>query len=187
LKEKIDPVNRHIRIPPAKRYYFLGKGIKDDGSLPYTKEYLNTDPRYVRDMKVQDAEMALLGVAHSVTQVLDYPESKLHETVTELRQDASSILLSLASHLREPNLDAPAMLAEASAGIIALAAKAIEAGENPENEIDFSVQNAKEKVAVLLEYYARQLQEGDGLKKLLTHPALAGFAKATLEAVGSSV
>lgn len=187
LKEKVDPVNRHIRIPPAKRYHFLGKGIKDDGSLPYTKEYLNTDPRYVRDMKVQDAEMALLGVGHSVTQVLEYPESKLHETASELRQDASSLLLSIAEHLRQPKLDVPALVAETGARTVSLLAKAIEAGENPENEIDFSVQNAKEKLAVLLDYYAKQIDGGNGLKKLLTHPALAGFAKATLEAVGSGV
>jgi haloalkane dehalogenase len=187
LKEAIDPMNRHIRIPPAKRYYFFGKDIKDDGSLPYAKEYLNTDPRYVRDMKIQDAEMALLGVAHAVTQVLDYPESNLHATVAELRDDTSSILQSMAQHLRQPKLDLPEMLSETGAAIAALLAKAVEAGENPENEIDFSVQNAKEKLAVLLDYYAQQMQGGNGLKELLTHPALAGFAKATLEAVSSPV
>jgi len=187
LKDKVDPVNRHIRIPPAKRYYFFGKDIKDDGSLPYAKEYLNEDPRYIRDMKIQDAEMALLGVAHAATQVLDYPESKLHETVSDLRRDASSILKSLADHLRQPRVDVPAMLSEAGAGLTALLAKAVEAGEDPENEIDFSVQNAKEKLAVLLDYYAQGLEGGNGLKELLTHPAVAGFAKDILEAVTAVV
>ena len=51
LRENVDPMNRHIRIPPAKRYHYFGKDIKDDGSLPYRKEYLNEDPLYNRDMK----------------------------------------------------------------------------------------------------------------------------------------
>ncbi|NQU07834.1 MAG: radical SAM protein, partial [Candidatus Abyssubacteria bacterium] len=38
VKEIVDPTNRQIRIPPAKRYYYLGKDIKDDGSLPYSKK-----------------------------------------------------------------------------------------------------------------------------------------------------
>ena len=185
LKEHIDPMNRHIRIPPAKRYHFFGKDIKDDGSLPYSKEYLNEDPRYIRDMKIQDAEMALLGVAHSVSQILDYPDSRLHETAAELRQDTSSLLNSMADHLRQPRLNVSALLEDTSGGITALLAKAVAAGEAPENEIDFSVQNAKEKLAVLLEYYAGQLQGGNGLKDLLTHPALTGLAKATLEMAGS--
>jgi radical SAM superfamily enzyme YgiQ (UPF0313 family) len=186
LREKIDPMNRHVRIPPAKRYYFFGKDIKDDGSLPYTKEYLNQDPIYIRDMKVKDAEMALLGVAHAVTQVLDYPESKLHGTVEELQQDASSLLHSLANHLREPRLDLPAMISEAEEGISRLLSKAVAAGEDPENEIDYSVQNAKEKLAVLLDYYAGEVAGGNGLTRLLTHPGVTSFAKPILEAVTSN-
>jgi len=184
LRELVDPVNRHIRVPPAKRYFFFGKDIKDDGSLPYRKEYLNEDPLYIRDMKVQAADQALLGVAHAVSQVLDYPDSKLHETVDDLRSDASSLLTSLAARLREPKLDVRATLAELQEGIIDLIAKAVEAGEDPANEIDFSVNNAKENLALLLEYYAKEIQGGDGLKRLATHPALQGLAKATLDAVG---
>ncbi len=71
-------------------------------------------------------------------------------------------------------------------GVANLISKAVEAGENPENEINFSVQNAKENLAALLEHYAEELQGGGGLEKLLTHPALRGFAKATLEAVGTA-
>ncbi|RJP17397.1 MAG: hypothetical protein C4520_16675 [Candidatus Abyssobacteria bacterium SURF_5] len=183
LKEIIDPANRHIKIPPAKRYHFFGKDIKDDGSLPYRKEYLNEDPNYVRDMKIQDAEWGLLGVAHAVGQVLDFPEAKLHDTVKELRTDASSLLHSMANHLRAPKVDVREMLGELKNGLTDLLVKAIEAGENPENEIDFSVSNAKDKMALLLDYYATQLQDGNGLKKLLTHPAVTTFAKATLEAV----
>jgi radical SAM superfamily enzyme YgiQ (UPF0313 family) len=186
VKNLVDPENRHIRIPPAKRYFFFGEDIKDDGSLPYRKEYLNEDPLYIRDMKIQAAEMGLLGVAHAVAQVLDYPDSKLHDTVNELRSDASGLLTSLAARLREPKLDVRSMLAELKAGIVDLVAKAIEAGENPENEIDFSVENAKENLALLLEYYAKEIQGGDGLKRLATHPTLRGVAKATLEAVGVS-
>ncbi|UCD58601.1 MAG: hypothetical protein JSV16_05705, partial [Candidatus Hydrogenedentota bacterium] len=92
LKEIVNPVNRHIRIPPAKRYCYFGKDIKDDGSLPYRKEYLNEDPIYIRDMKIQAAEQSMLGAAHAVAQVLDYPDSKLHDAVSELRTDASSLL-----------------------------------------------------------------------------------------------
>jgi hypothetical protein len=135
-------------------------------------------------MKIQGAEMGLLGVAHAVAQVLDYPEAKLHDTVSELRDDASGLLTSLAARLREPKLDVRSMLAELKDGIVDLVAKAIEAGENPENEIDFSVESAKENLAVLLEYYAKEIQGGDGLKRLATHPMLQGVAKATLEAVG---
>ncbi len=184
LKEIVDPTNRHIRIPPAKRYYYFGKDIKDDGSLPYRKEYLNENPIYNRDMKVQAAEQSLLGVAHAVAQVLDYPDSKLHDVVNELREDASSLLNSLARGLRQTQMDVSALLTELKDGVIGLASKAIAAGENPENEIDFSVRAAKEDLATLLEYYANELQGGEGLKKLLTHPALTGFAKAALEAVG---
>jgi len=180
-------VNRHIRIPPAKRYHYFGKDIKDDGSLPYRKEYLNQDPLYIRDMKLQAAEQSLLGVAHAVAQLLDYPDSKLHDVVEELRGDASSLLNSLAGRLREPDLDVAGFFSELNAGILDLLSKAIEAGENPENEIDFSVQNAKQNLATLLEYYASELQGGSGLKKLLTHPPLRDIAKATLEAVGVSI
>ena len=186
VREIVDPTNRHIRIPPAKRYHYFGKDIKDDGSLPYRKEYLNEDPLYIRDMKIQAADQSLLGVAHAVAQVLDYPDSKLHDAVAELRGDASSLLNSLANSLREPKLDVGSLLAEMKEGIVGLIAKAIEAGENPENEIDFSVQNAKENLALLLEYYAKELHGGDGLKRLLTHPAITGIAKATLEAVGAA-
>jgi haloalkane dehalogenase len=184
VKEIVDPANRHIAIPPAKRYYFFGKDIKDDGSLPYTKEYLNEDPLYIRDMAILAADQALLGVAHAVSQVLDYPDSKLHGVVDDLKGDASSLLTSMADKLRQPKLDVRDLLSDLKDGVIDLIAKAVEAGENPENEIDFSVQNAKENLALLLEYYAKEIQGGDGLKKLLTHPALQGLAKETLEAVG---
>ncbi len=187
LKEHIDPANRRIKIPPAKRYYFFGKDIKDDGSLPYKKEYLNENPEYVRDMKFQAAEQSLLGVAHAVAQVLDYPDAKLRDTVKELRNDASSLLLSLAERLRKPSLDTGEFLTELKDGVVGLLSKAVEAGENPENEIDFSVQTAKKNLAVVLEHYADQLQNGKSMKKLLTHPALTSFAKATLDAVGSKV
>ena len=186
LKEMVDPVNRHVRIPPAKRYYYFGNDIKDDGTLPYRKEYLNEDPIYIRDMKIQAAEQSLLGVAHAVAQVLDYPDSKLHDVVNEIREDASSVLTTLATHLRQPELDVSAVLKELKERIAELGSKTIEAGENPENEISFSVQNAKQNLATLLEYYAKELQGEDSLKRLLTHPALTGFAKATLEAVGVS-
>jgi radical SAM superfamily enzyme YgiQ (UPF0313 family) len=186
VKEIVDPANRHIKIPPAKRYFFFGKDIKDDGSLPYKKEYLNEDPNYIRDMKVQDAEWALLGVAHAVGQVLDFPEAKLHETVGELRNEASALLRSVADHLREPKLDVNDLLGDVREGIAGLLAKAVAAGEDPENEIDYSVQSAKEKLAVLMDYYAAQLKGGDGLKKILTHPAVTGIARATLEAVSAA-
>jgi haloalkane dehalogenase len=100
MREVVDPANRHVRIPPAKRYFFFGKDIKDDGSLPYRKEYLNVDPNYVRDMKIRGAEQSLLGVAHAVAQVLDYPDAKLHDAAAELREDASSLLTSMANQLR---------------------------------------------------------------------------------------
>jgi radical SAM superfamily enzyme YgiQ (UPF0313 family) len=185
LKEVVDPVNRHIRIPPAKRYHYFGKDIKDDGSLPYRKEYLNEDPNYIRDMKIQAAEQSLLGVWHAAAQVLDYPDAKLHEVVDEIRQDASALLTSLAAQLREPNLNVGSLAVTLKEGIGDLVSKAITAGENPENEISFSVGQAKENLAVLLEYYAEQLQGGDGLKKLLTHPPLRDIAKATLEAMAT--
>ncbi|GAB4339908.1 MAG: hypothetical protein Kow0099_15490 [Candidatus Abyssubacteria bacterium] len=185
LKETFDPANRHIRIPPAKRYHYFGKDIKDDGSLPYEKEYLNRDPAYERDMKIQTAEQSLLGVAHAVAQILEYPESNMHDVARELRSDASALLNSLAAQLRQPHLDLNEVLTELKEGAVTLAAKAIEAGEDPRNEIDFSVQNAKQKLAELLEYYANQIQGGDGLKKLLTHPAMRSFAKATIDAVGA--
>jgi hypothetical protein len=66
-----------------------------------------------------------------------------------------------------------------------LISKAIEAGENPENGINLPFQDVKENLAALLEYYAKELQGGDGLKKLLTHPSLYGLAKTTLEAVSA--
>ena len=183
LTEIVDPANRHIKVPPAKRYYYFGKDIKDDGSLPYEKEYLNVDPKYVRDMKVQAAEQSLLGVAHAAAQVLYFPDSKLGEVATELRADASSLLLSMAERLRQPKLDVRAGLSELKDGLIDMVVKAVEAGENPENEIDFSVQKAKENLAVLLDYYADELQGGSGLKAILTHPALHDLAKATIDAV----
>ena len=186
LKEIVDPTNRHIRIPPAKRYHYFGKDIKDDGSLPYRKEYLNEDPAYIRDMKIQAADQSLLGVAHAVAQVLDYPDSKLSEVAETLRSDASSLLARLAEHLREPNLDVNELLTDLREGTVSLLAKAIEAGENPENEIDFSVRNAKENLALLLEYYAGELQGEGVIQKVLTHPAVTSFAKATLEAVGAA-
>ncbi|RJP67745.1 MAG: radical SAM protein, partial [Candidatus Abyssobacteria bacterium SURF_17] len=185
MREIVDPTNRHIRIPPAKRYYYFGKDIKDDGSLPYKKEYLNEDPAYISYMKLQAAEQSLLGVAHAAAQVLDFPDSKLHDAIDALRNDASSLLLCLADHLRRPNLDVREFFEDMKEGALDLLAKAVEAGENPENEIDFMVQNAKESLAAALEHYAKQVQGGDGLKKLLTHPALMSFAKATLEAVGA--
>ena len=186
LKEIVDPTNRHIRIPPAKRYHYFGKDIKDDGSLPYRKEYLNEDPAYIRDMKIQAADQSLLGIAHAVAQVLDYPDSKLSEVAETLRSDASSLLARLAEHLRRPNLDVNELLTDLREGTVSLLTKAIEAGENPENEIEYMVQNAKNNLAALLEYYAEQVQGGLDLKRLLTHPALTGVAKATLEAVGAA-
>ena len=72
-------------------------------------------------------------------------------------------------------------------GVLGLLSKSVAAGEDPENEIDFSVQDAKGKLADLMEYYAKQIEGGNGLKRLLTHPALTSFAKATLEAVSSKV
>jgi hypothetical protein len=138
-------------------------------------------------MKFQAAEQSLLGVAHAVAQVLDYPDAKLSDTVKELRNDASSLLLSLAERLRKPSLDTGEFLTELKDGVVGLLSKAVEAGENPENEIDFSVQTAKKNLAVVLEHYADQLQNGKSMKKLLTHPALTSFAKATLDAVGSKV
>jgi len=185
LKEIVDPTNRHIRIPPAKRYHFFGKDIKDDGSLPYKKEYLNENPIYIRDMKIQAADQSLLGVAHAAAQVLDDPDSKLHDVADMLRSDASSLLSCLAEHLRRPNLDVQELLTDMKAGVINLIAKAVEAGENPENEIDYMVQNAKNSLATLLEHYAEALQGEIDLKRLLTHPTLTGLAKATLEAVGA--
>ncbi|MBW2567255.1 MAG: hypothetical protein JRE24_10385, partial [Deltaproteobacteria bacterium] len=181
LKEIIDPLNRHIRIPPAKRYHFFGKDIKDDGSLPYRKEYLNEDPLYNRDMKLQSAEHSLLGVVAEVAQKLESPDSKLHEVAGELRDDASSLLISLAGHLRRPNLDVNDFMAVLKEKTVGLVSKAINAGENPENEVNLLIQSAKENLAVLLEHYAKELQGGDGLKRLLTHPLLYGFAKDTLK------
>ena len=186
LKEIVDPVNRHIRIPPAKRYFFLGKDIKDDGSLPYRKEYLNEDPIYIRDMKIQAAEQSLLGVAHAAGQVLDYPDSKLHDAAAELRSDAVSLLTSLADRLRQPKLDVAAFSSTPGTGIIDLLSRAVETGENPENEIEFSVQDAKENLAVLLEYYAKEIAGEGGLKRLLTHPPLFDLAKEKLEAATSA-
>ncbi|UCD58602.1 MAG: hypothetical protein JSV16_05710, partial [Candidatus Hydrogenedentota bacterium] len=106
--------------------------------------------------------------------------------VSELREGASALLTCLADHLRRPHLELAECFTDLKEGIVDLLSKAIEAGENPENEIDFSVQNAKENLAVLLEYYAKELQGGTDLRKLLTHPALTGFAKATLDAVGAA-
>ena len=186
VKEIVDPTNRQIRIPPAKRYYYLGEDIKDDGSLPYSKkEYLNEDPLYVRDMKLQGAEQALLGVALAVGQVLDFSESKLHDTIADLRGDASSLLASLAGRMRAPKLDVAGLLGEVGGGMVDLLAKAVAAGEDPQNEIDFSVKDAKENVAILLEYYAGILKDGDDLKKLLTHPPLRDLAKTTIEIIAA--
>jgi septum formation topological specificity factor MinE len=185
LREIVDPMNRHIRIPPAKRYHYFGKDIKDDGSIPYRKEYLNEDPIYNRDMKFQAVEQSLLGVATEVAQMLETPDSKLHDVVGELRDDASSLLVSLAGQLRRPNLDVNDFVTELREGIIDLISKAVEAGENKENGINLPIQNAKENLAALLEYYAKELQGGEGLKKLLTHPSLYGLAKTTLEAVSA--
>jgi len=185
LREIVDPMNRHIRVPPAKRYHYFGKDIKDDGSIPYRKEYLNEDPLYNRDMKFQAVEQSLLGVATEVAQMLETPDSKLHDVVGELRDDASSLLVSLAGQLRRPNLDVNDFVTELREGIVDLVSKSVEAGENPENEINLPIQNAKENLAALLEYYAKELQGGEGLKKLLTHPSLYGLAKTTLEAVSA--
>ena len=185
LREIVDPMNRHIRVPPAKRYHFFGKDIKDDGSIPYRKEYLNEDPTYNRDMKFQAVEQSLLGVATEVAQILETPDSKLNDVVSELRDDASSLLVSLAEQLRRPNLDVNDFVTELREGIIDLISKAVEAGENKENGINLPIQNAKENLAALLEYYAKELQGGEGLKKLLTHPSLYGLAKTTLEAVSA--
>jgi len=186
LKESVDSRNRHIKIPPAKRYHYFGKDIEDDGSLPYRKEYLNEDPIYIRDTKIQAAEQSLLGVAHAIGQVLDFPDSKLHGEVKELRDDASSLLTGLAAHLRQPNTDVGALASDLNTGILNLLSKAIAAGEDPENEISFMVQSAKENLAALLEYYANELKGGDGLEKILTHPALTGLAKTTLELAGAA-
>jgi haloalkane dehalogenase len=185
LREIVDPMNRHIRIPPAKRYHYFGKEIKDDGSLPYRKEYLNDDPIYNRDMKFQAVEQSLLGVATEVAQMLETPDSKLHDAVSELRDDASSLLVSLAERLRQPNLNVNDFVTELRGGIVDLISKAVEAGENPENGINLPIQDVKENLAALLEYYAKELQGGEGLKKLLTHPSLYGLAKTTLEAVSA--
>jgi hypothetical protein len=185
LKEIVDPTNRHIRIPPAKRYYYFGSDIKDDGSLPYRKEYLNENPEYVTDRKVQAAEQSLLGVAHAVAQVLEYPDSKLHDVARELRDDAASLLNSSANHLRQPQLDLSTALAELKHGILGLVTKAVSAGENPDNEVSFMVQSAKESLADVLDHYAAQLKGEVDMKRLLTHPTLTYLAKATLEAVGA--
>lgn len=182
LKEIVDPTNRHIRIPPAKRYHFFGKDIKDDGSLPYKKEYLNEDPLYRRDMKLEAAEQSLLGVAVAVAQALENPEAKLHEVAGELRDDASSLFISLAGHLRRPKMDVNAATAELKEGVIGLLAKAIETAEDPAYGVSSSVEKAKENLADLLEYYAEELQGGNGLKRLLTHPPLTGLAEAVLSA-----
>jgi len=187
VKEIVDPENRHIRIPPAKRYFYFGKDIKDDGSLPYRKEYLNEDPIYIRDKKVEAAELGLLGVAHAVAQVLDYPDSKLHDAVGELSEGASELLTNIAERLRSPKLDVRALFSELQEGVVGLIVKAVEAGEDPENEIEFSVRAAKENLALLLEYYAKEIQGGQGLKRLATHPALRGFASDTFEAAGVGV
>jgi haloalkane dehalogenase len=181
LKELAAPRNRHITIPPAKRYQYFGKEIKDDGSLPYQKEYLNKHPVYIRDMKVQTAEQSLLGVAHAAAQVLEYPDSNLHSAAGELRDGSSARLNSLASNLRQHNLDVREFAGGLKDGILGLLSKAVGAAENPENEIDFMMQNAKENLALLIEYYANESQGGSGLKKLQTHPPLAGIAKAVLE------
>jgi radical SAM superfamily enzyme YgiQ (UPF0313 family) len=185
LKEIVDPTNRHIRIPTPKRYHYFGKDIKDDGSLPYRKEYLNEDPIYIRDMKIKAADQSLLGVAHAIAQVLDFPDSKLHDVVSELRDDSSLLLNSLADHLRRPSLDVKAFSEDIKEGVFNLISKAVIAGENPENEISFMVQDAKENLATLLEHYGNRLRDGDDLKKLITHPALTHLAEATLEAIGS--
>lgn len=180
LREIVDPRNRHIKIPPAKRYYYFGKDIRDDGSVPYKKEYLNQDPEYIRDTKIHAAEQSLLGVAHAMAQALEYPDSNLRKVKDELSKDFHSLLIGLANHLREPHLDIVEFLSDLKDGVVNLLVKAVEAGENPENEIDFMAHNAKENLAALLEYYAKEIQGGSGLKKLLKHPALAGFAKTTL-------
>jgi radical SAM superfamily enzyme YgiQ (UPF0313 family) len=183
LTEIVSPVNRDIRIPPAKRYHFLGKDIKDDGSLPYRKEYLNEDPIYIRDMKVQTAEQAVVGLALAATQVLDFPEAKLHDAAKELRGEASSVLNSLAARLRRPKLDTADSISEIKEGVLGLISKAVETAENPDNEIDFMTQNAKENVATLLEYYAEQTRGEGVLPKPVTNPPLFDLAQETLEAV----
>jgi hypothetical protein len=181
LKEIVDPVNRHIRIPPAKRYHYFGKDIKDDGSLPYRNEYLNKDPVYIRDMKIQHAEQSLLGVAHAAAQVLEYPDAKLHDQVGELRDQASSLLKTAADRLRAPNTAVVNSLGELKKGAGTLVGNAIEAAENPENEISFMLQNAKENLAVLFEHYAKQLDDSDVPKKLLTHPPLWSVAQPVMQ------
>jgi len=183
LRETITPVNRDIKIPPAKRYHFFGEDIKDDGSLPYSKEYLNEDPVYIHDMKIQAAEQALLGVAHATGQVLDDADSTLHTAVGELRDDASSLLMQLAGNIRKPTLGVSTSIQGLKKGTIDLLAKAIETSENPENEISFMASNAKENLAALIEYHAENLRDGSGLKRLATHAPLAGLANETLEAV----
>jgi hypothetical protein len=135
-------------------------------------------------MKAQAAEQSLLGVWHATAQVLDFPDAKLHDAAAELRADAVAVLTSLADHMRQPNLDVRAAAADLKDGIVDLMAKAVEIGENPDNEIDFSVKSAKEKIAVVLDYYAERLQNGGEIKKALTHPTVRGFAKAVLDAVG---
>lgn len=186
LKEIVNPLNRHIRIPPAKRYHFFGKDIKDDGSLPYRKEYLNEDPLYNRDMKLQSAEQAILSVVAEIAQKLESPNSMLHKVAGELQDDASSLLFSLAGHLRQPKLNVNAFMTDFKEKASNLISKAICAGETPENEIHLPIQNAKENLAALLDYYAKELQGGDGLKRLMTHPSLYGIAKDMLKLKSSS-
>jgi len=181
LREIVDPMNRHIRIPPAKRYHYFGKDIKDDGTLPYRKEYLNEDPIYKRDMKFQAVEQSVLGVAIEAAKALENPDSKLHGAASELREDASSLLVTLAGHLRQPNLDVSDLADELRKGIGGLISKAVETGEDPENGINLPLQGVKENLALLLEYYTEELQGGEGLKKLLTHPPLYKIAKSTLD------
>lgn len=182
LKEIVAPRNRLIMIPPAKRYHYFGKDIKDDGSLPYTKEYLNEDPTYIRDMKHQAAEQALLGVAHAIGQVLDDSDAKLHGAVSELRNDGSSILQTLAEQLRKPRLDTGSLLEKLKTDVIDSLTGAMSVAEDPENEISFMVQNAKDNVAGLLEHYAERTKGGKELKKPLTHPELFDIAEPILEA-----
>ncbi len=187
LKEKVFPLNRRIHVPPATRYQFLGSEIKDDGSLPYTKEYLNEDPNYLADMAVQNAERAVLDVALKAGEVLDDPETKLHDVVKEVRSGSAALFNDLAGQLRQEKLDTRKFLSSLQGGVSALATKVVEAGENPANGVDEEVRVAKNKLADMLEFYAKVVGGTLGLKKIATHPDLSGMVRNTIEGVKKAV
>jgi len=118
--------------------------------------------------------------------VLEYPDSRLHEAAGELRREASSLLNSLATKLRQPRLDVRDSLADLNDGVLGLLSRTVATGENPENEVTFMLGNAKQSLALLLDYYANEVKDGNNLKKLQTHAPLAGIAQATVEGVSAS-